>query len=97
MKCPSCRTENPAESKFCRECATPLPAEKRLDVSQAVTFKQPVRELGAGATFAGRYQIIEELGKGGMGRVYKALNTKVKEKLALNLNPSPTIRPIFSS
>jgi serine/threonine-protein kinase len=36
-------------------------------------------------TFASRYQIIEELGKGGMGRVYKVFDTKIKEKLALKL------------
>ncbi len=28
----------------------------------------PVQELTTGSTFAGRYQIIEELGKGGMGQ-----------------------------
>ena len=45
----------------------------------------PVRELATGSTFAGRYQVIEELGKGGMGRVYKVFDTEVKEKIALKL------------
>ncbi len=35
--------------------------------------------------FAGRYQVIEELGHGGMGRVYKVLDTEIKEKIALKL------------
>jgi serine/threonine protein kinase/tetratricopeptide (TPR) repeat protein len=44
-----------------------------------------VRELATGTTFAHRYQVIEELGKGGMGRVYKVFDTEVREKLALKL------------
>jgi serine/threonine protein kinase/tetratricopeptide (TPR) repeat protein len=85
MKCPSCQTENLSDSKFCKECATPLPARKSSDSLPTETLSQPVRELSAGTTFAGRYQIIEELGKGGMGRVYKVLDTKIKEKIALKL------------
>jgi serine/threonine protein kinase/tetratricopeptide (TPR) repeat protein len=85
MKCPSCLTENLSDSKFCKECATPLPARESSDGLPTETLKQPVRELAAGTTFAGRYQIIEELGKGGMGRVYKVLDTKIKEKIALKL------------
>jgi serine/threonine protein kinase/Tfp pilus assembly protein PilF len=46
------------------------------------------RELSPGTTFARRYQVIEELGHGGMGRVYKVFDTEVREKLALKLlNP----------
>jgi len=52
------------------------------------TLRMPIRELTTGATFARRYQVIEELGKGGMGRVYKVFDTEVREKLALKLlNP----------
>jgi serine/threonine protein kinase/Flp pilus assembly protein TadD len=44
-----------------------------------------MRDLTIGSTFAGRYQVIEELGKGGMGKVYKVLDTKIEEKVALKL------------
>jgi serine/threonine-protein kinase len=41
-----------------------------------------------GTTFARRYQVIEELGRGGMGKVYKVLDTEIKERVALKLlNP----------
>ena len=41
-----------------------------------------------GTIFASRYKVIEELGKGGMGRVYKALDTEINEEVAIKLlNP----------
>ena len=49
------------------------------------TLQTPVHELATGSTFAGRYQVIEELGHGGMGRVYKVQDTDIKEKVALKL------------
>jgi serine/threonine-protein kinase len=45
--------------------------------------------LTAGTTFARRYQIIEDLGKGGMGRVYKVFDTEVREK-AVSLSSGPS-------
>ncbi|OGD20889.1 MAG: hypothetical protein A2W03_02705 [Candidatus Aminicenantes bacterium RBG_16_63_16] len=83
MKCHKCNFDNPSGTFFCGHCASPLPAEK--EVSPTETIMAPIKELTPGSTFARRYQIIEDLGKGGMGRVYKAFDTEVREKLALKL------------
>ncbi|MGQ9673988.1 MAG: hypothetical protein ACUVV5_12810 [Candidatus Aminicenantales bacterium] len=48
-------------------------------------MEAPVHELDAGTVFAGRYQIIEEMDKGRMGKVYKALDMEIQEKAALKL------------
>ena len=45
----------------------------------------PFRELRRGAIFAKRYEIIEELGGGGMGRLYRVLDTKIDQEVALKI------------
>jgi len=52
----------------------------------------PRAEIATGSLFAGRYQVIEELGRGGMGRVYRALDKKLSEEVALKV-----IRPEVAS
>ncbi len=84
MKCPNCYSDNPDTSRFCGNCATPLPSSDEIDLS-TVTFQTPVKELAKGTIFAKRYEVIEELGEGGMGRAYRALDTKINEEVALKL------------
>lgn len=83
IKCPKCQHENPDDTLYCGKCTTPLKSSEDIDVT--ATIEAPKKELTTGSTFAGRYQIIEEIGKGGMGRVYKVHDTKIKEKIALKL------------
>jgi serine/threonine protein kinase/Tfp pilus assembly protein PilF len=85
MKCPKCHFDNPETQKFCGECGTLLPSLKDIHPEATETYQKPIQELSTGSTFAGRYQIIEELGKGGMGRVYKVFDTRIKERVALKL------------
>jgi len=86
--CPKCKTVNPSDSKYCRECATPLAPTEESQVSVTKTISRPAEPLSPGGFFSDRYQIIEELGSGGMGKVFKVFDSKIKEVVALKvLNP----------
>jgi len=90
IECPKCHFDNPDDTVYCGKCAKPLPSSKEIPVTE--TIETPKEELTTGSTFAGRYQIIEELGKGGMGKVYRVLDKELKEEAALKL-----IRPEIAS
>jgi len=83
VKCPKCHSENPETKQFCADCGTQLPSPGGIEVTE--TIEVPRDELTRGTTFAGRYEIIEELGKGGMGRIYRVEDTKLKQEIALKL------------
>lgn len=83
MICGRCAFENAPDAKACGRCGAALPSPS--DPASTQALRLPLRELASGTTFARRYQVIEELGRGGMGRVYKVFDTEVREKLALKL------------
>jgi serine/threonine protein kinase len=85
MKCPQCQHENPDTSRFCGNCATPFPVPSEAFLSRTKTLLTPLQELSRGSFFAGRYEILEELGEGGMGKVYRVVDKKINEEVSLKL------------
>jgi serine/threonine protein kinase/tetratricopeptide (TPR) repeat protein len=54
-------------------------------ISLTRTLETTPEDLGKGELFAGRFELIEELGSGGMGKVYRAFDKKIGEEVALKL------------
>jgi serine/threonine protein kinase/Tfp pilus assembly protein PilF len=94
IQCPQCDTYNPNDSRTCSACGS------NLEVSQGTFSYDPVLKthlenffhLELGAVFSSRYTILEEIGKGGMGIVYRVEDTVLNTIVALKI-----IHPLYSN
>jgi serine/threonine protein kinase/predicted Zn-dependent protease len=101
-KCPRCGHDNPPYVIYCIKCETRLAPRQTIEEPPIEISEEPSDStestedsspgLTSGSTFAGQYQIIEDLGEGEMGHVYKARDTKADEEVALKVL-KPEIAP----
>src|SRR5258707_6549780 len=102
MQCPVCQADNPPSAASCEKCNTPFPlSDATISPSEygqaagwsAAVALRPSSEAAAkgqlkpGSMLGARYEILQLLGQGGRGAVYKGPDVELGRTVELRLIP----------
>jgi serine/threonine protein kinase len=79
--CPTCKTHFEGEEHFCPRDGSPL----ATSASDREAAADPTTDRLIGRVLGGRYRLLERLGQGGMGTVYRATHTLMDKPVALKI------------
>ena len=88
MVSPTVEINDPRDLDSARTCSEPSPEPG--DAPETLPRRTPLAAPRGELTELGRYQIGEELGRGGMGRVVEAADTKIGRTVAIKMLLDPS-------
>jgi tRNA A-37 threonylcarbamoyl transferase component Bud32 len=83
VKCSKCTHENPSGLSHCQKCQSPLALSSDNEATRLGGDAQTDFEFRRGQVVNGRFTVLDLIGRGGMGRIYKAHDNVLGEDVAL--------------
>lgn len=87
MKCSKCGFAIPRDINTCMRCGTPV-IKKGFTPTRYIKedFEDgPALSFSPGDSFGDRYRLVEEIGRGGMGKIYKAWDKELEIHVAIKM------------